>query len=209
MNRLSALVLSLTLVFGMSACSSEAVEQTSELKAVAETASAELNAAEVIELKKKAGLCKHYTIKADGEEFGELKGLVLRVPGDVFAITTTEGAYIGGQEQGIFKRLTPATVYDREGEDVGSFKRSLNSVKATYLLRDKEKGTRAELKTKFSFYLKGDLKDSSGKVIYKVTTGALDINRSITLTKVDETDDFTATEAVLMATLASVIHDSK
>ena len=200
----------LFLMAGLAACSGGSVSTVpaGESSDSVESLKTALAEAETIELKKAVlTVGVRYTVLADGEEVGELRGEVLPVLGDTFSLMTTDGVVAASEDEQVLRIARTAKVYDEHREQTGAIEQKLISLlyESSYSTVEGEK--ELKLKQSFDLRLKGTITDAADSSQWSYEGEYFSIGAHVTLTREDEQAD--AITAIFLTSIANEVYEAE
>lgn len=144
-----------------------------------------LNSASTIKAKKSLfSIGDKWTIVADNEEIGIVKGEPVYLIGDTYSFYTNNGFLVERESENLKVATSSADIYSNEDEKVGHIKQSIVSFLMTFkLYRDDELDVVA--KQKMGITLNVDIKDSEENIGYKARKKAISTSAELILQKKD------------------------
>lgn len=200
----------LFLIAGLAACSGSSVSTVpaGESSDSVEELKSTLAEAETIELKKAVlTVGVRYTVLADGEEVGELRGEVLPVLGNTFSLVTPDGVVAASEDEQVLRIARTAKVYDEHREQTGVIEQKLISLlyESSYSTVEGEK--ELVLKQSFDLRLKGTITDAGGSPQWSYEGKYFSFGAHVTLTREDAQSD--AITAIFLTSIANEVYEAE
>lgn len=199
-----ALAFSCVRIAGDNKPTGETTKDVSDSQAVVETIN---NAKEIRATKSWFTWGDEWTIYANGNEVGKVKGKTWPVLGDTYSLYTTKGNLVGSESENPQIISHKAGIYDWNNQETGH----LDAEILTFLAKvqvyhgDTKVGVSQQ---KFGLTFNTDIKDNNDVTGWKMNRAFFSFTSDLTITKKADTE-VTGMDALWVSLMMSEIHDAK
>lgn len=169
-----------------------------------------LESADTIEAKKAVfSFGDSWTVTADGEEVGEIKGQVIYSIGDTYSLFSPAGNLVASEAEGYRVVNHRAGLYDYNNKKRGEIQEQFSMFLAQYKIKDAEDKTVGTAKQKFSITMSFDIEGKNGDPEYKISKAAFSMGSKVTIDAQSKDRSVDAVDALWLAVIASEVEDAK
>jgi len=169
-----------------------------------------LESADIIEAKKAVfSFGDKWTITADGEEIGEIKGQPIYSIGDTYSLFSPAGNLVASEAEGFRVVNHSAGLYDYNNKKRGEIQEQFSMFLAEYKIKDAEDKTVGTAKQKFSLTMNFDLEGKHGDAEYTISKAAFSMGSKVTIEAQSKDRSVDAVDALWLAVIASEVEDAK
>lgn len=208
---IAALALLLTALTGCSMANGGTKEPlVTEDVADSESVIAALEAADRITAKKAPfSIGDRWTISADGEEIGEIRGEAIYLIGDTYSLFSAAGNLVGSEAEGYRVIHHSAKLYDHSNAQRGEIKQKFSWLLSEYEILDGESELRGTAKQKLSFTMNFDVLGKSGSAEYNISKAAFSFGADLTIEPKSKDRSVDAIDALWIAVIASEVEEAE
>jgi len=150
-----------------------------------------------------------WTVTADGEEVGEIKGQAIYSIGDTYSLFSPADNLVASEAEGYRVVNHRAGLYDYNNEKRGEIQEQFSMFLAQYKIKDAEDRTVGTAKQKFSITMSFDIEGKHGDPEYKVSKAAFSMGSKVTIDAQSKDRSVDAVDALWLAVIASEVDDAK
>lgn len=209
--RVAATIAVAAVAFGMlTACSSAPESRPeSDPQAVASVLEALDGADQVVAQKSPISFGDKWTITADGQEIGEIRGEVIYLIGDTYTLFAPDGSIVASEEEQ-FKVVTrKANLYDSTGQIYGALDQQFTLFMAKYSILDGEGVAIGTAEQKLNWTMKFDVMSASGSKDYQISKAAISMGSKVTVDRLTTDTKISMLDALWVAVVASEVEDAQ
>lgn len=203
-----ALVLASFLVASFSGCASSASAKLANTDEPHSVISALRDADKIVAKKKVMSFGDQWTITADGEEVGTIRGEAIYLTGDTYTLSSNSGKVVSIEDEGFRIVNHTANIYDHNSEPTGSIKENISVMFQEYEIRDENGDVEGIAKQKMSASMRFEIKGTSESVDYIINKSFLSVGPKVTIERKNVDSSVSALDALWMAVIASEVDDA-
>lgn len=167
------------------------------------------DADKVVAKKKAMSFGDQWTITADGEEVGIIRGEAMYLTGDTYSLYSNSGKLVSIEDEGFRIVNHTAKIYDHNSELTGSIKENVSVMFREYEILDKSGNLKGTANEKMSAAMRLEIKGASGSVDYIVGKSFLSVGSKVTIERKNVDSSVSGLDALWTAVIASEVDDAK
>lgn len=170
-----------------------------------------LRFAEVIELKKTAiSLNDVYSVKADGEELGEIRGQYIYALGDTYSYFSERGNLVASEGEGFRLVSHEAELYDYLNQPSGSIKENISWPLTNWSIYDSEGERIGNAQQNLNFSLDFTVNDELGNPQYQINKNLFSMfGAELKITRIANEPTVHAMNAIWLAAITNEIAEAE
>lgn len=210
-SAIAALTLLLTAIAGCSMANGGTKEPlVTQDVADSESVIEALEAADRITAKKALlSIGDRWTISADGEKIGEIRGEAIYLIGDTYSLFSTASNLVSSEAEGYRVVHHSAKLYDHSNEPRGEIKQKFAWLLSEYEILNAEGEVRGTAKQNLSFTMSFDVLGKSGAPEYSISKAAFAIGADLTIEAKSKDRSVDAIDALWIAVIASEVEEAE
>ncbi len=208
---LTSMTLLLTLLTGCSMANGGSQEPlVTEDVADSESVLSALEGADKIEAKKSMiSWGDRWTISADGEEIGEIRGQAIYALGDTYSLFSKAGNLVGSEAEAYRIVHHRAGLYDYNNEPRGEIRQKFSLFLSSYEIADGEGEIVGSADQKLNITMSFDVKGKSGATEYKISKAFFSLGASVAIEAQSKDHSVDAIDALWLAVIASEVEEAE
>lgn len=149
----------------------------------------------------------NWTIYADGEKVGSVHGEFIKLIGDAYSLYTTNGHFVGAEEEKFRIIAHEARIFDADMNETGSITRNVLNLLQSF---DIKKGSTlvGTMKQNFSLGLDATIKTPADTDAWKIERKVMSLNAKVTVKRVGESE-VTGMDALWMALVSNEVFEAE
>lgn len=213
-TRIAGAAASLTLLLTLITGCSMANGGTQEPLVTADVADSQavldaLESAEKIEAKKSMiSWGDRWTITADGEEIGEVRGQAIYALGDTYSLFSKAGNLVSSEAEAYRILHHRAGLYDYNNDPRGEIKQKFSLFLSSYEIVDAAGELQGTADQKLNITMSFDVKGKSGSTEYKISKAFFSLGASVAIEAQSKDRSVDAIDALWLAVIASEVEEA-
>lgn len=203
-----AIIFAFVLVSVFSGCAPSASAKLANTDEPESVISALRDADKIVAKKKVMSFGDQWTITADGEEIGTIRGEAIYLTGDTYTLSSNSGKVVSIEDEGFRIVNHTAKLYDHNSEPTGSIKENLSVMFQEYEILDENGTLKGTAKQKMSASMRFEIKGTSDSVDYIISKSFLSVGSKVTIERKNVDSSVSALDALWMAVIASEVDDA-
>lgn len=211
LGRIIATLATAVLSFGaLTACASAPESRPeSNPQAVASVIGSLDGAQQVVAQKSPISFGDKWTITADGQEIGEIRGEVIYLIGDTYTLFAPDGSIVASEEEQLSFVTRKANLYDSSGQIYGALDQQFTMFMAKYSILDGDGVALGTAEQKLNWTMKFDVLSASGSKDYQISKAAISMGSKVTVDRLTTDTKISMLDALWIAVVASEVEDAQ
>lgn len=162
----------------------------------------------IVAKKKMLSFGDEWTVTADGQEVGVIRGEAVYLIGDTYSLFSGTDTLVGREAEGYRVVNHRAKLYDEQSNLRGEIKEKFSFTFAEYEILNGAGDVAGKAKQKFSASMKFDVSGASGSTEYTVSKAFFSLNPKVTIERKNVNSSVEAIDALWLAVIASEVDDA-
>lgn len=203
-----AVILGFILTVTFSGCAPSASAKRANTDEPDSVISALQAADEIVAKKKVMSFGDQWTIIADGEEVGLIRGEPIYLIGDTYSLFSNSGKLVGSEAESYRLVNHSAKLYDHDSNPRGEIKQKMSVMFQEFEILDASGNLDGTANQKMSAAMKYEITGTSDSVDYIVKKSFMSMGSKVTIERKNVDSSVSAIDAVWLAVIASEVDDA-